>query len=225
MSDVLLLAIVSALSPTLLAVTTLMLVLPHPRRLMLGYWVGAMLTSVTLGLVIVFTLRSSSVVSTTKRTLSPIADLALSALFLIIAVVVATGRDRRVRERRADRRVTDEAPRWHRAVSKGRVSTAFVTGALLTLPGTSYLIALSRIGKLDFSNAVTVLVVVAFNLVQLVLIEAPLLAFAVAPRSTPVAIERGKAWTRVHGRTYAAAGLGVLGACLAVKGIVGLLAA
>ena len=135
MGYVFLLALVSALSPTLLAVTTLMLLLPRPRRLMLGYWVGAMLTSVTLGLVIVFAFEGSSAIETTKDTVSPIADFLLAVLFLAMALVVAKGRDKPFRERRAERRAGREPPKWHRALTRGSLRTTFVTGALLTLPG------------------------------------------------------------------------------------------
>jgi hypothetical protein len=55
-----LLSLTAALNPTLLTATTVMLLLPSPTALMLGYWLGAMLTSITLGLVIVFSLQGSS---------------------------------------------------------------------------------------------------------------------------------------------------------------------
>ena len=54
------LAFLSALNPTLLAATTVMLLLPRPQRSMLRYWVGSMLTGVALGLVIVFALEGSA---------------------------------------------------------------------------------------------------------------------------------------------------------------------
>jgi hypothetical protein len=38
MGQVVNLALLAAVNPTLLAVTTVMLFLPHPERLMLGYW-------------------------------------------------------------------------------------------------------------------------------------------------------------------------------------------
>ena len=44
MGQVILLSFTSAFNPTLIAVTTLMLLLPNPKRLMLGYYCGAMLT-------------------------------------------------------------------------------------------------------------------------------------------------------------------------------------
>src|SRR5207248_4476839 len=62
----------------ILAASTLMMLLPNPKRLMLGYLLGALLTSVSLGLVIVFSLEDSGAVRTTKNTLSPAATMARS---------------------------------------------------------------------------------------------------------------------------------------------------
>jgi len=52
-SDVILLALAAALNPTLVAASTVMMLLPNPKRLMLGYLLGALMTSITLGLVII----------------------------------------------------------------------------------------------------------------------------------------------------------------------------
>jgi hypothetical protein len=45
-----------------------MLLLDHPRRLLLGYLLGALMTSMTLGLVIVYSLDGSA--QTAQHTLS-----------------------------------------------------------------------------------------------------------------------------------------------------------
>src|SRR4051812_22365563 len=200
-----------------------MLLLPKPSRLMLGYWLGAMMTSVTAGLVIVFALGGSGAVSTTRHTLSPAADLALGALALAVAAALATGRDRRLAERRARRKPDKEPPRWQRTLRKGTARTTFVVGALLTLPGASYLAGLDAIDKLGYSQTAEVALVVGFNLVMLILLEAPLVAFAIAPEWTPRALERAKGWASRHGRLAAAYGLAAVGAALIVKGIIGLL--
>ena len=89
-------------------------------------------------------------------------------------------------------------PRWQQALGRGSPRTTFVIGALLTLPGASYLAGLSRIDKLNYSTAETVLLVVAFNLVMLALLEIPLLCFAIAPDWTVGAIDRAKAWIGRH---------------------------
>jgi hypothetical protein len=230
MGELFLFSLTSAFNPTLIAVTTLMLLLPNPKRLMLGYWLGAMLTSVTLGLLIVFTLKGSGVVSTTRDTLSPVADLVLGGLTLIIARALATGRDRRYQERRAEKKKEKHPegkppPRWQRALSRGNARTTFVIGALLTLPGASYLAGLTRLSKLDYSTAVTVILVLAFNVVMLALLELPMIAFAVAPERTPATIDRAKAWAGVNGRRYAVLGLEIIGALLLLKGLVELILA
>ena len=100
MGEIFLLALTASLNPTLLAATTLMLLLDHPAKLMLGYLLGALMTSITLGLVIVFSLSQSGAAKTTQHTLSPAVDIALGALFLVIAYVVYTGRVTSARERR-----------------------------------------------------------------------------------------------------------------------------
>jgi Sap, sulfolipid-1-addressing protein len=225
MGEVVLLSFTSAFNPTLIAVTTLMLLLPNPNRLMLGYYLGAMLTSITLGLLIVFSLKNSGVVSTTQHTLSPLADIVLGGLLLIVAAVLASGRDRRYRERRAKKKKGKPPPRYERELRRGSPRTTFVLGALLSLPGASYLAALDKLTKLNYSTAVTVIIVIAFNLVMLLLLEIPMILFALAPEWTPNAIDRAKAWAGIHGRVYAERGLAVIGALLAIKGIVGLILA
>jgi hypothetical protein len=60
--------------------------------------------------------------------------------------------------------------------------------------------------------------VLAVNLVMLVLLEVPLLSFAVAPQWTPAAIERLKAWMRAHGESAVARVLTVIGLLLILRG-------
>ena len=110
MSEIFLLALAAALNPVLLGATTVMLALDHPERLLLGYLCGAMLTSVTLGCVIIFGLGGeSSGTDTTEHTLDPIWDLVLGGLILVIAFVVGTGRDTRHRERTARKKEANAA--------------------------------------------------------------------------------------------------------------------
>ena len=221
-----LLSLLASLNPTLLAATTVMLLLPSPARLMLGYLVGALMTSITLGLVIVFSLSDSSTAKTTKTTLSPAVDIALGGLALVIAWVLGSGRYGRYRERRRERKADKPdkgPPRWQQQLSKGSARSTFVVGALLTLPGASYLAALTSIHRLKYSAAVTVLVVIGFNLVMLWLLEVPIAAYAIAPAKTPQAIDRAKLWVGRHAYTFALCGSATVGVLLVVKGTVGLI--
>jgi hypothetical protein len=224
--DVFFLAFLAALYPTLLAATTVMLMLPHPRRLLLGYLLGAAMTSVTLGLVIVFTLQDSGLVGTTQHQLGPGSDLAIGTLFLIVAFVLGTGRDRRLAERRRERKVAkgpQGPPRWQRELGKGSARVTFAVGALLTLPGATYLTALHRIADEHLAVPVTVLSVLAFNLIMLTLLELPLISYTIAPEWTPQAIARFKATLGRRGRTWAVRGTATVGGLLILRGLLTLL--
>ena len=223
--EIVLLSLTASLNPTLLAATTVMLLLERPTKLMLGYLLGALTVSITLGLVIVFSFASSSATSTTQHTLSPAVDIALGALLVAIAFVLYTGRYDRLRERRKARKAgkPDKGPpRWQRELSKGSARATFIIGALLTLPGASYLAGLHRIHLQHYSTTVTVLVVLGFNVVMLWLVEVPLASFVIAPEWTPRAIDLAKAWVSRHAFTFAVRGLSAVGALLVIKGILGL---
>jgi hypothetical protein len=225
MGQVFLLSLTAALNPVLVGASTVMLLLPNPKRLMLGYLLGALMTSITLGLVIVFALKGSSAVSTTQSTLSPAVDLALGAILLLAAFVLGTGRDERISERRQARKGPKEdkgPPRWQRALSKGSARTTFVVGALLTLPGGSYLAGLHHIEEQKLSTTATVLTVIGFNLIMLILLELPLLSYTIAPDWTPGAVERAKAWVSRNGKRAAVIALAVIGGALIIKGVIGL---
>lgn len=226
MGEVILLSLTASLNPTLVAATTLMLLLDRPARLMAGYLLGAYMTSIALGLVIVFSLSNSSTSNTTENTISPAVDIGLGAIALTIAFVLATKRDEGVRERRRAKKAATpdkQPPRWQRELSKGSARTTFIVGALLTLPGASYLAGLDQIHKLHYATAVTVLLVIGFNLVMMWLLEVPLVSFLVAPQWTPHAVDRTKAWVSRHARVVAIRGSATVGLLLIVKGLIGLL--
>ena len=159
------LAFVSALNPSLVAATTIMLLLPRPRRLMLGYWFGSLLTSLTLGLVIVFALEGSGFEKSAKHTVHPAITLTLAGLLLLVVLVLATGRDKPFEERRRTRKEDKKPARWERWMQKGDSRVTFVIGVLLSFPGAAYLVALDRLGKLHYSTFATVLVVIGYCIV------------------------------------------------------------
>jgi hypothetical protein len=99
---VFLFALTAALNPTLLTATTVMLLLPNPKRLMLGYLAGALTTGVLLGVAIVEWISGSGAVSETKHTIAPGIDLALGVLALFAASVIRGRGSERSRERRRE---------------------------------------------------------------------------------------------------------------------------
>ena len=226
MSRVFLFSLTAMLNPTLIAATTVMLLLPKPKQLMLGYLLGAMLTSITLGLLIVFALQGSGAVDSAKRTVNPAVDLAVGALLLVVAFVLGTGRQERVMERRRRQTAAKEdkaPPRWQRALSTGSPRITFAVGVVLTLPGASYLAALTAVSKLDYSTVETVLLVLMVNVIMLALLELPLIGFFVAPEWTTTAVQRAKNWFSRNALRAAVIGAAAVGSLLITRGVVTLL--
>jgi hypothetical protein len=179
----------AAASPTLVAALMVMLVSADAKRLMLSFLLGAFLMSVASGLLIVFVLSGSSAVETTRNTLSPAADGALGLIAVVLGIVLATGPHQRVREWQEKRRRRAEergSRHWRRGLDEGSPQGAFIVGALLGLPGASFLVALDLLDKQDLGVPVTAVCVVVFCLIGLILLEVPLLGFTLArPRRSP----------------------------------------
>jgi uncharacterized membrane protein len=216
-------SLTAALNPTLLAATTLMLTLLKPKRLLSGYLAGAMLTSLTCGLILVFTLNDSSTSSTAKHTVNPILNIGLGALLLIVAFVVATGRDTRRRARAARKR--EEAkdkrpPRWKRLLSQGSARDTFLVGIVLSFPGASYIAGMDALSKENLGTATTVLAVIGFNVVMLLLLELPLVGYATNPDGTAAAVARFNGWLSRNGARAGLIATFVIGILLIGRGII-----
>jgi Sap, sulfolipid-1-addressing protein len=231
--DIFLLSLLAMFNPSLLAAVTVMLLLPNPKRLMGGYLLGAYTTSITLGLLIVFTLHGSSSESASKHTVGPVEDLVVGLLLAALAFVLATGRDRPLQQRRQEKRnaklkareqvgkPTESLPL--RMLGKGNPKVTFVAGAVLSFPGVSYLDALDHIHKLNPGTVPTVLLVVGFCLMQQILLEVPLLGYVFAPAGTRDAVARFRDWMGRKGRSVAVIGAGALAAWLIIRGLITLL--
>lgn len=230
---VFLLSLFAMFNPSLLAAVTVMLLLPKPKRLMIGYVLGAYTTSITLGLLIVFSLHGSSTESSSKHRISPVEDIVVGLLVVLIAYVLRSGLDQPMRERRQRKRDEKMRARQNagkptdslstRLLAKGDPRVTFVVGAVLSFPGVSYLDALDHIHKLNPGTVPTVLLVLFFCIMQLLLLELPLLGYAVAPERTQQLVGGFKAWLGRSGRTAAVIGAALIGAWLIVRGVITLL--
>jgi hypothetical protein len=221
MGSIFVLSLSAAANPTLLAAVALMLTRPRPKPMLLAFLVGALLISVTCGLLLVFLFAGTRTASTAKHTVSPIVDITLGALILGITFWVASGRDQRLRawrDRRREKAKDKPPPRWRRTIENGSPWTAFVLGIALSLPGAEYVASMDILSKQGVAIGVTVLVVVAFNAVQLLILEIPLLGYMVKPQSTEAAVERFTDWIRRHGHRLAVIVAVAIGVALILLG-------
>jgi hypothetical protein len=228
--SVFVLSLVAMVNPTLLAAVTVMLLMPNPKRLMLGYLLGAYTTSVTAGLLIVFSLHGSGAENTSKQAVSPAVDIAVGLLCLLLGWVLLTGRDqpameRRQRKRDAKLKAREEAGKPTeslplRLLGRSDPKLTFVVGAMLSYPGVAYLDALDHIHKLDTGAIATVTLVLFFCVMQQIFLELPLLGYLFAPERTQDAVGKFKAWMARSGRTAAMLVAGLVGFWLLARGVI-----
>ncbi len=159
MWDIFLLSLVAAANASLLAAVTVMLFLPSPKRLLLGYLAGALLTSLTIGFLVVFVVGDASATSTAENSVSPAIDVALGLILLLVAYVLRGGHDQRLKERRrarkgeADAEAEKSAFKVEQLLGRGSARVTFALGVVLTLPGVSYLVALRDLQELGYGPA------------------------------------------------------------------------
>ncbi len=222
--EILLLALVAMFFPALLAVVLVALRAPHPQLLLGSFLAGGLLSAITVGLVIVFSLQGASVDSTSSSSLDPVVYLVFGALSLLAAAVV-----RRKQLLVKSEEVPDDGGpekqkpnRLNRALDRG-APYAFVAGILLcAIPGFSALVAMKDIAQLGYSAAATVAVVIGFYLIMFSFIELPLIGFSVAPEQAAERTVAFNTWLDRNANRLATGFLVGLGVFLIVRGLVGL---
>lgn len=232
LAEIFVLSLLAVANPTLLAATTLMMLLPNPRRLMAGYLLGAYTTSITSGLLIVYTLNHSNATSVAKHKINPGEQIGVGVLCLAIAYVLATGRDRPFQERRRAKKETKLEERRAagksteslstRLLSRGDPRVTFVVGAVLSFPGATFISAMNHIHELHPGKAASILLVIYFCLMQQILLELPLFGFIVSPDATQARVNAFKAWIARRGRVVGLIAAGAIGVLLVVRGLLSL---
>ena len=215
------LAIASAFWPTLVAIVIISLRAPHPVRLLLAFLIGGLLTTITIGLLLIYSLQDSALLTRDKPTTDWVAYVAGGVLALALAYALAR---RKPSERPRPSEKADAPPgRMERMLARG-VPVAFLAGIVLNIvPGVFPVIALKDIAELNWSVPATVVTVTLFYVVMFAFIEVPLVAYVAAPARTQRETVRFNDWLDRNSRRlviYAIAGFGAL---LIARGIVALL--
>jgi hypothetical protein len=222
----LVLALAAAFYPTLLAIVVVLLTRPRPARLLVAYLIGGMVIGLGVGFTFVFVLKGADISARSghKSTASSILDIVAGGLSLVLAWLLATGRDPRPERFRRQRAPRDpDQPSWtKRAMSHDSVGLAFVLGIVLDLPSVWYLIALKDITAGGYSTGTQVILIVVFNLIMFAVIEIPLAAYLIAPDRAAARAAAFNAWLHSNVRRIAASLAGAVGAYLVVKGAVNL---
>jgi Sap, sulfolipid-1-addressing protein len=184
--EILLLALASAVNPTMLGVVVVLLALPGRRSLIAGYLIGGFVVSVGFGLAVLGGVVGSGLLEK-KPHISPLIDLIAGIVVLILVALLAIRFERHPRP-------TFDTPkppgRTARMLNRGTRSVALVVGAVTNLPGVYYIVALKDAAEADYGTGARIAVVVGFNVVMFLPAIVPLVMLAVRPDSTEAHIKR-----------------------------------
>ena len=184
------------------AVVVYILTLPRPAPLLGGFLAGGLTVRVISGVVVVSVLGSTSLFTQSNAILGPPAKVALGVVALMVAVVIATGRDEPLRERRRRRQASREPsePWADRVLARGSTGVAFAVGMALSLPGASYLVVLRDVSGGHHTTLGGLAIILGWNLVSFALVELSLVGALLRPESTRTTVEGAHGWLSGHAR-------------------------
>ena len=218
------LAFLSALNPKLLALDLLLVENRRPRAMFLCLLLGGMTVAVTIGLLDVLVLHADAIKAQGK--VSAGVDLAFGLFLLAAGALVATGR---LHGRRKVPVPAGDGPPgkpekkdgWaQRVLSEPRPGLAMLVGALIGIPGATYLTALHNLVTGKSSTATQVAAVVIFVIIDFLLIIIPFAFLELRPEATKALLKHSQDWLLSHALQLMASIALLLGAYLAVSGLV-----
>jgi hypothetical protein len=218
------LAFVAALNPKLLAVDLLLIENRRPRAMFLSVLFGGLTVGITIGLLDVLVFHVDALKA--QGTVSAGVDLALGLVLVAVGALVATGRlhGRRKTPVPAGNGQPEEKEKkdsWaQRVLAEPRLGLAMVVGALCGIPGGAYLSGLRILVTSKASTTNQVVGVILFVLIEFSLIIIPFAFLEVRPEATKAALKHAQGWLAGHARQLMAYTALVLGAYLAISGLV-----
>jgi len=217
------LAVAAALNPKLLALDLVLIENQRPRAMFLCLLLAGMTVALTIGLLDVLTVHASAITAQGKASAG--VDLALGLVLLAGGGLLASGRPRRLHRPRASaataRPGKSEKAEWTaRLLGEPRLGLAMLVGALIGLPGASYITALHNLVAGKYSTATDVVAVVIFVVIEFVLIIVPFAFLELWPERTKAMLKRGQDWLRDHALQLIVGIALILGAYLTVSGLV-----
>ena len=185
---------------------------------------GGMTVALTIGLLDVLTIHADAI--TAQGKVSAGVDLAVGLLLLALGALLATGR---LHRRQPTPVPADTGPPekpekkdgWaQRLLAEPRLGLAMLVGALIGIPGASYVAALHNLVAGKYSAATRVVAVVVFVVIDFLLIIIPFLFLELRPEATKTALKRAQDWLLGHALQLMIGIALILGAYLTISALV-----
>ena len=225
------LAFSAALNPKLLALDLLLVENRRPRAMFLCVLLGGMTVALTIGLLDVLTIHADALKAQGKASAG--VDLAIGLVLLAGGALLATGRlhgRRRTpvpagmppgQPEKPGKKENREKVSWaSRALAEPQLGLAMLIGALIGLPGASYLAALHHLITGKYSTLTQVIAVVIFVVIEFLLIIIPFAFLELRPEATKTLLKRSQDWLLGHALQLMIGIALVLGTYLTVSGLI-----
>jgi hypothetical protein len=221
------LAFLAGLNPKLLALDLLLIENRRPRAMFVWLLVGGLTVGVTIGLLDVLVFHLDAI--NNQRSVGAGVDLALGLFLLVAGALVATGRLHGRRKAPVpDRDPQPEEPEkkekkdsWaQRLLAEPRLALAVLVGAVIGIPGASYLTALHHLVAGKYSTATEVIAVFVFVIISFLLIIIPYAFLELRPEATKARLKRSQLWLGSNAKQLIAAVALILGAYLSISALV-----
>lgn len=224
-----LLALGASIFPLLLACVAIMISRPAPRRLLLAFYAGGLVTSVAVGIVVLNLFKDGdSALGNTKSAPKPTLSIVIGVIALLFAWVMTTKRGRALLDRWSGVRhrkhkpepKPDSGPSWaEQRLGNASWKVALLIGAVINLPGPFYVLALGKIAKGGYGTAREVALILLFNLIMFWLLEFPLGGYLLAPEKTTEWVGALSRYVNENGLRITGGFVGLVGFGLIVQGI------
>jgi len=243
MQQIILLALANAgsLLVQLLAVVLVILTRPRPRPLLWAFWLSAVVVLCGVSAVVLAVFRAKgTILGSTSTTVSPTAYLIVGVIALAVAVFASTKRGREMIGREIEKsEAVDPNPKGSRgdrakakaeavkakaeeALKQGSVWMAILVGVFLGAPSPFSLAAVGLMVRNGYGLVTQLLLILVFGLITYLVVELPIISYAIAPEGTATRVEAFSTWLGTHKIQAVAAVVAVIGVVLIIKGLTSL---
>jgi len=243
MQQVILLALANAgsLLLQLLAVVLAILTRPRPRPLLWTFWLSAMVVSCGISFIVLAVFRAKgTILGNTSTSVSPTVYLVVGVIALAVGMFAGTRRGRELIGREVERKqsaesnpkgsfgdrvsakVTDVKTKAEEGMKQGSVWVAILVGAFLGAPSPFSLAAVGHMVRDGHGLVTQLLLIVVFALTTYLVVEVPIISYAIAPEGTATRVETFSTWLGAHKIQAVAAVAAIIGVALIIKGLTSL---